>query len=155
MTEIPPHPVGLSRQDMFKRGFFAGVEYTPGIANYPPVEIETRQHSTSSDDATITTLVNQRCTKPWKQGTQPKRNQRSKKINSQHRIIHANIATKQDSHISTRTSRRRIVLRTQTRRASGHRGLPRNSKKSTLKSNTKNDGVWDLVEDITHCGRMW
>ena len=48
--------MGLSRQEMFKKGFYAGVESAPGIDNYPPVEIETLHHTTISDDATVDTL---------------------------------------------------------------------------------------------------
>ena len=35
--EVPPHPMGLSGQEMFKKCFYAGVESAPGIDNYPPV----------------------------------------------------------------------------------------------------------------------
>ena len=57
MTELPPHPLGLSKQDRFEKGFFSGVKSTPVIDNYPPREIETLQHSTISYDNTIATMV--------------------------------------------------------------------------------------------------
>ena len=53
----PPHPMGLRRQDMFEKGLFAGIKSARGTDNYPPVKIETRQHRTSSDGVTITTLA--------------------------------------------------------------------------------------------------
>ena len=42
---------------MLEKGFFTGIDSAPDIDDYPPVEIETHNHSTSSDDATISTLV--------------------------------------------------------------------------------------------------
>ena len=57
ITEIPPHPLGLSGQEMFENGFFVGAKSSPGIDDYPPVDIETRQHSTSSYGATISTMI--------------------------------------------------------------------------------------------------
>ena len=42
---------------MFKNGLFAGSESALDIDDYPPVEIETLHHSTSSDNATIANLV--------------------------------------------------------------------------------------------------
>ena len=56
-AEVPLHPMLLRGQEMPKKGFFAGFESTPGINDYPPVETENRYHSTSSDKATIFTLV--------------------------------------------------------------------------------------------------
>ena len=52
-----PHPIGLSRQEMFEKGLFARFESAPDIDDYPPVEIETHNHRARSDDATISTLV--------------------------------------------------------------------------------------------------
>ena len=49
--------MGLSGQEMSKKGFFAGIDSAPGIDDYQPVEIETRHHSTGRDYATIATMV--------------------------------------------------------------------------------------------------
>ena len=49
-TEVTPHPMVLSRKEMFEKYFFAGVGSDPGINGYPPEEIETRHHINSSDD---------------------------------------------------------------------------------------------------------
>ena len=57
MTKIPPHSLGLIRQEMFEKWFFAGVDSAPGIENYLHVEIETHQYSTSIDYRTIPTMV--------------------------------------------------------------------------------------------------
>ena len=53
----PPHPMGIGRQDMFKKSFFAGVESALVINDYPPAEIETRHNSTISSNATIVALA--------------------------------------------------------------------------------------------------
>ena len=55
--EISPQPLGLSGKEISEKGLFAGVRYAPEIDDYPPVERETRQHSTKSDDATIDNLI--------------------------------------------------------------------------------------------------
>ena len=57
MKEISTHPMGLIRKEMFEKGSFACVESDLDINDYPPVEIETRHHSTIRDNTTITTLV--------------------------------------------------------------------------------------------------
>ena len=54
--DISPHPRGLSEQEIPEKGFFDGVESALGINNYPPVDIETRHHITSSDNYTVSSL---------------------------------------------------------------------------------------------------
>ena len=60
--EVLPHPMGLSGQDMFEKGFFAGVESALGLNDYPPSEIQSVYHSNNSpttrnNNVTTATIV--------------------------------------------------------------------------------------------------
>ena len=57
ITDIYPHPLGLSGQEIFEKSFFPGINSAPDIDDYRPVKTETLQHSTNSDDATNATLI--------------------------------------------------------------------------------------------------
>ena len=76
-TETYHHPLGLSGQEMFEKWLFAGIDYEPEIDYYPPVEIETCQHRTNSDNATTAIMIKSAVDQAMEAWDTTKKNQRT------------------------------------------------------------------------------